>query len=168
MDLFLIAEAIHVSGVLATVASGMMISYEYGRAIKEDHFRRSLDGFWDIVEISFLAILFLVIGIEITEYISLEYFLYAFAIFILMVFVRILIVYMTTKIIHPLSWPYHFLISWAGLKGSMSVFLILTLYTKSTNGFNSEWVVAVTFTTVLISLVIQSLSIAPISRKILK
>ncbi|MGP4041140.1 cation:proton antiporter [Gracilibacillus sp. D59] len=165
---FLIAEALHVSGVLATVASGMMISFEYGRAIKEDHFRESLDGFWEIVENSLLAILFLVIGIEITEYLSLNYWLYAIIIFLFMIFVRFVITYAVTKVIAPLSWRYNLLISWAGLKGSMSVFLVLTLYAKSASGINSDWIVGVSFTVILLSLTIQSLSMAPISRWLLK
>ncbi|WP_163583148.1 cation:proton antiporter [Gracilibacillus saliphilus] len=165
---FLIAETVNVSGVLATVASGMMISFEYGRAIKEAHFRESLDGFWEIVENSLLAILFLVIGIEITEYLAIGYWLYAVVIFVFMIFARYIISYAVTKIIHPLSWRYNLLISWAGLKGSMSVFLILTLYAKSTSSMNSDWIVGVSFTIVLLSLTIQSLSMAPISRRLLK
>ncbi|WP_342039378.1 sodium:proton antiporter [Gracilibacillus kekensis] len=165
---FLIAEAFHVSGVLATVASGMMISFEYGRAIKEEHFRESLDGFWKIVEISLLAILFLVIGIEITEYIAINFWLYALVIFIFMIIVRMFIVFVITKVVHQLPWQHQFLISWAGLKGSMSVFLILTLYAKNASGIDSEWMVAVSFTVVLLSLTVQSLSMAPISRKLLK
>ncbi|SFL36255.1 sodium/proton antiporter, CPA1 family (TC 2.A.36) [Gracilibacillus orientalis] len=165
---FLIAEAVQVSGVLATVASGMMISLEYGRAMKEDHFRESLDGFWEIVENSLLAILFLVIGIEITEYLAINYWLYAFIIFLFMILVRFITTYAVTKVIHSLSWRYNLLISWAGLKGSMSVFLILTLHAKNASGINSEWMVGVSFTVILLSLTIQSLSMAPISRWLLK
>ncbi|QGH35596.1 sodium:proton antiporter [Gracilibacillus salitolerans] len=165
---FLIAEAVNVSGVLATVASGMMISFEYGRAIKEAHFRESLDGFWMIVENSLLAILFLVIGIEITEYLAIDYWLYAVTIFLFMIFVRFIITYAVTKVIHSLSWRYNLLISWAGLKGSMSVFLILTLYAKNANVIDSDWMVGVSFTVILLSLTIQSLSMAPISRWLLK
>ncbi|SES05309.1 sodium/proton antiporter, CPA1 family (TC 2.A.36) [Gracilibacillus ureilyticus] len=165
---FLIAEAVGVSGVLATVASGMMISYEYGRAEKEDHFRKSLDGFWEIAEHSLLAILFLVIGIEMTEYLKLDYWLYAAIIFVFMIFVRFITIYGITKVVHSLSWRYNFLLSWAGLKGSMSVFLVLTLFAKSASGIQSEWIVGVSFTVILLSLTIQSLTIAPISRSLLK
>lgn len=165
---FSIAEAVGVSGVLATVASGMMISFEYGRSRKEDHFRESLDGFWEIAENSLLAILFLVIGIKITEYMAMDYWLYAAIIFVFMIAVRFITTYAITKVTHPASWRYNLLLSWAGLKGSMSVFLILTLYAENASNLNSEWIVGVSFTVVLLSLIIQSLSMVPVSRAMLK
>ncbi|MFC4402497.1 cation:proton antiporter [Gracilibacillus xinjiangensis] len=165
---FLIAEAAGVSGVLATVASGMMISFEYGRAVKEDHFRESLDGFWEIAEGSLLSILFLVIGIELTDYMQINYWLYAGIIFVLMILVRFITTYAVSKVFHPLSWRYTTILSWAGLKGSMSVFLILTLHAKSASGIHSDWIVGVSFTVILLSLTIQSLTMAPLSRSLLK
>ncbi|KAB8126085.1 sodium:proton antiporter [Gracilibacillus oryzae] len=165
---FSIAEAVGVSGVLATVASGMMISFEYGRAEKEDHFRRSLDGFWEIAEGSLLAILFLVIGIELTDHLQISYWLYAAGIFALMVLVRFITTLAVSKVFEPLSWRYNTILTWAGLKGTMSVFLILTLYAKSASSIHSDWIVGVSFTVVLLSLTIQSLTMAPLSRGLLK
>ncbi|QKS73169.1 sodium:proton antiporter [Paenalkalicoccus suaedae] len=165
---FSIAEAVGISGVLATVASGMMISFEYGQAQMEDHFRESMDGFWEIVENSLLAILFLVIGIEITEFMAIDYWMYAAIIFVLMIAVRFMTTYAITKVTHPTSWRYNALVSWAGLKGSMSVFLILTLYAQNDTSLNSEWMVGVSFTVVLLSLIIQSFSMVSVSRAMLK
>ncbi|MGN8644575.1 cation:proton antiporter [Gracilibacillus sp. HCP3S3_G5_1] len=163
---FLIAEALHVSGVLATVAGGMIISY--GLAVKETHIRDSLDGFWEIIENSLLAILFLVIGIEVTEYLAMDYWLYAGIIFLLMIAVRFIICYVISNMIDPLSWRWNMLLSWAGLKGSMSVFLILTLHAINSNSVHTELIVGISFTVILLSLTIQSLSMAPISRWLLK
>src|SRR5690554_5677970 len=81
---FIMAEHFGFSGVLAVVSSGMMISYAFGQTEKEDHFRSQLDGFWEIVELSLLAVLFLVIGIEVTEYLRWSFFFFCSLVFILM------------------------------------------------------------------------------------
>ncbi len=54
MGVFFIAEHFGVSGVLASVGAGIMLSWEINHNIKEDHFREALDGFWGIVEPSFV------------------------------------------------------------------------------------------------------------------
>lgn len=165
---FILAETLGISGVLATVTSGMMISFEYGRAMKEEHFRDSLNGFWTIVETSFLAVLFLLIGIEMTEYLAWSYWLYAWAIFIFMVMVRFIIVYGFSFLIHPMHWHYPTIITWGGLKGTMTVYLILHLHSGTAQHIPGDWIIGVTFTVVLISMTLQALTISPVSKKLLK
>ena len=80
---FITAEHFGLSSVLAVVSSGMMISYAFGQTKKEDHFRSQLDGFWEIVELSLLAVLFLVIGIEVTEYLRWSFVVFGSLVFIL-------------------------------------------------------------------------------------
>jgi len=58
------------------------------------------------------------------------------------------------------------LIAWAGLKGTMSVFLILTLYSQNTGDL--DMIISLSFAAVLISLVVQSLGVKPLSKKIVK
>ena len=82
---FITAEHFGLSGVLAVVASGMMISYAFGQTEKEDHLRSQLDGFWEIVELSLLAVLFLVIGIEVTEYLRWSFVVFGILVFILLI-----------------------------------------------------------------------------------
>ncbi|MCM3397590.1 sodium:proton antiporter [Oceanobacillus profundus] len=164
---FMLAERLHVSGVLAVVASGMVLSFEYQRTIKEEQFRNSLNGFWEVVELSIQAILFLLIGIQVADYLKIEYLPFSILIYILMIAIRFLIVFAVGEIFHPRSWRYISLISWAGLKGSMSVFLILTLHARGMNWQETDLVVSITFMVVLLSLVVQSLTMAPLSKKLL-
>ena len=84
-----------------------------------------------------------------------------------MIAIRFLIVFAVGEIFHPRSWRYISLISWAGLKGSMSVFLILTLHARGMNWQETDLVVSITFMVVLLSLVVQSLTMAPLSKKLL-
>lgn len=170
--IFHIAEFIGVSGVLATVSAGMMLAFEYGRTIKEEHFKESLNGFWSIVELSILSLIFLVIGIEAAGYLIFDGWIFAITIFIAALVIRFLLIIGTTKIFPKwrknTSLIESFLISWAGLKGTMSIFLILTLYAKDTNSIENDWIVSIAFAVVLLSLVIQSLGIYPISKKLSK
>ena len=166
---FNLAETIGVSGVLATVSAGLMLSFEYGRTIKEEHFKESLDGFWGIVEISALSLLFLLIGIEAAPYLSTPTWGFAFVVFLLSMIVRFLIIGGSTSLFpqwrNRISWRESAMISWSGLKGTMSVFLILSFQVKQSA--DNEMFLSLAFTTVLISLVIQSIGVYPLSKKLL-
>ncbi|GAB3071290.1 cation:proton antiporter [Salinicoccus sesuvii] len=168
--IFNIAEAIGVSGVLATVSAGIMLSFEFARSKKEEAFKKNLDGFWTIVEPSILSLLFLVIGIEAKEFLLFDGWVFALIIFVLSVVVRFVIVMGSTQAFskwrNRISWRESTVITWAGLKGSMSVFLILSLY--SMNSGEQDLIVSLSFAAVVASLVIQSLGVAPLSKKLIK
>ncbi|MHC0552508.1 cation:proton antiporter [Salinicoccus sp. CNSTN-B1] len=169
--LFNLAEAVGFSGVLATIFAGIMLSFEYSRASKEDHFREALDGFWEVVELSVLSLLFLLIGIEAAKFLIFDGWVFAIIVFILALVTRFIIIMSTTQIFpkwrHHISWRESTLISWAGLKGSMSVYLILSLYSQ-TDSADSAMIISLAFAATLASLVIQSLGVSPLSKKLLK
>lgn len=168
---FNLAETIGVSGVLATVFAGIMLSFEYGSTIKEDHFREALDGFWEIAELSLLSLLFLLIGIQAAKFLVFDGWWFAIIIFMLSLFVRLIIIMTTTQLFpkwrHHISWRESTLISWSGLKGSMSVYLILSIYSQSSPG-DADLIISLSFAAVLLSLGIQSLGVSPLSRKWMK
>ncbi|TGB03429.1 cation:proton antiporter [Halobacillus salinus] len=168
--LFNVAEGIGVSGVLATVAGGLMLSFEYGRTEKEEHFKESLDGFWGIVEISALSLLFLLIGIEAASYLDQPVWPFALIIFILSLVVRLIVVTGSTALFpkwrKEISFKDAAVISWAGLKGTMSIFLILT-FQADYAGTNDTFI-SVAFAAVLFSLVLQSLGVYPLSKRLLE
>ncbi|UOQ92195.1 sodium:proton antiporter [Halobacillus shinanisalinarum] len=167
--IFNTAEHFGVSGVLATVFAGIMLSFEFNRSLQEDHFRESLDGFWSVVEISILSLLFLLIGVESTSYLAFDYWVLASLIFVASLLVRFLIIAGATQTFpvwrHTINWRESLLLSWSGLKGSMSVFLILNLQAQEAQG--TELILSLTFAAVLLSLVVQSIGIHPLSKKLL-
>ncbi|GGM24374.1 hypothetical protein GCM10011351_07670 [Paraliobacillus quinghaiensis] len=168
--IFHIAEFIGVSGVLATVASGMMLSFEYGRTIKEAHFKEALDGFWGIVELAILSLIFLVIGIEAADYLIFDGWFFAIIIFIATIMIRFILITGTKQLFSnwrsTTNWSETFLISWSGLKGTISIFLILTLHAKNTVNAEIDWIVSLSFAVVILSLIVQSLGIYPLSKKL--
>ncbi|MCM3616533.1 sodium:proton antiporter [Sutcliffiella horikoshii] len=167
---FNFAEHFGFSGVLATVFAGIMLSFEFDRSIKDDHFRESLEGFWGVVEISILSLLFLFIGIVSGQHLSFEYWGLAIMIFLASLIVRLLIITGSTQLFLPwrkkFGWKESILLSWSGLRGSMSVFLILSLQAKEAD--NTGLIISLSFAAVLISLVVQSIGIHPLSKKLLK
>ncbi|SDL80462.1 cation:proton antiporter [Sediminibacillus halophilus] len=163
---FHIAEKIGVSGVLATVTAGIMLSWEFGKSEKEDYFHDSLDGFWNIVEPSVLALIFLLIGIDAADYLAFPGWVLAFIIFVLSLVVRFLVLAGFTSAVP--AWRKNFsagdvgLITWSGIKGTMSVALLLGL---EAGVDNDNVLVSLTFAAILLSLVIQSVGVYPLTKE---
>lgn len=168
---FYIGEAIGVSGVLATVAAGIFVAYEMGRDIKEDTLPQSLDGFWDIVTPILLAVLFLLIGIRGAEYLAFSGWWFAIVIFLLAIVVRFIVI--ALFIYGVPKWRHEFnndfstitLTAWSGIKGAMSVALLLWL--EETASGQDQVLISLAFAVILLSLAIQSIGIYPLS-KVLK
>ncbi|EGA90046.1 sodium/hydrogen exchanger [Planococcus donghaensis MPA1U2] len=164
---FQLAESFGFSGVLATVSAGIMLSWEFSHTNKEDHYREALSGFWSVVEPSLLALLFLLIGIEATKYLSWDNWVVAIIILFASIAVRFVVVGSSFKLLrgnqHSDIWKKALLISWSGIRGSMSVFLLLQLGAMANGEIASE-LISLSFSVVILSLIIQSLGIHPLSK----
>ncbi|WLR51640.1 sodium:proton antiporter [Bacillus tianshenii] len=162
---FYIAEHLGVSGVLASVSAGIMLSWEFGHTIKETDYREYLDGFWEVVEPSILAIIFLLIGIEAANYLVSEQWGFVLIIFVISLIIRFFVLAGIIKLFptwrKKFDWKAISLITWSGIKGTMSVALLLSL--KSESGSDAETIMSLTFGAVLLSLIIQSMLIYPLS-----
>ncbi|MBM7554200.1 cation:proton antiporter [Thalassobacillus pellis] len=167
---FNLAERFHFSGVLATVFAGIMLSLEFGHTIKEDNLRDKLDGFWNIIELTVLALIFLLIGIQSAQHLVFGAWGFVLIIFALSLIVRFLIIYGTTQLFphwrKEISWRESIMLTWSGLKGTMSVYLLLNLQSKGSG--EVDMILSLGFAAVLISLVVQSLGVYPLSKKLMK
>ncbi|MFQ3545661.1 sodium:proton antiporter [Halobacillus rhizosphaerae] len=165
---FHLAEFLGFSGVLATVTAGIMLSWEFDHLNREDHYREALAGFWEVVEPSLLSLVFLLIGIEATQYLSSVSWLLAILIFIGSVIVRFVVVAGTMQAFSGfrrlLNWKHSALISWAGIRGTMSVFLLLSLHVEA--GGSGNQLLSISFAVVILSLIFQSLGIYPLMKKL--
>ena len=162
---FYVAENLGVSGVLSVVAAGIMLSYELDGFIKESHYREYLNSFWEVVEPSILALIFLLIGIETTNYLDFNYWIFAVLIFLASVVVRFLVLAGIIKSFsawrNEFNWKDISLVTWSGIRGTMSVALLLSL--ESEYGSGDSTLISLTFGAVLLSLVFQSITIYPMS-----
>lgn len=162
---FHLAEHFGFSGVLATVAAGIMLSWELEHLNKADDYREKLDGFWGVVEPSLLSLLFLLIGIEATPYLAHNNWLFVIIIFLASVFIRFIIVSGTLKLFshwNHMTWDQSVIISWAGIRGTMSIFLLLTFSLNTGDSSNS--IVSIGYSVVILSLIFQSMGVYPLSR----
>ncbi|MBB5180445.1 CPA1 family monovalent cation:H+ antiporter [Planomicrobium koreense] len=165
---FYAAEVIGVSGVLATVVTGIMLSYEISRTAEAHEIKDSLDGFWDIITPTLLSVLFLLIGIRAASYLDFPEWGFAAIIFILTLIARFL---MLGGFIYAVpAWRNEFtndfktisLITWSGIKGSMSIALVLWLEEGASG--EAGLLVSLSFAVILMSLVIQSIGIYPLAK----
>ncbi|MCF6139060.1 cation:proton antiporter [Pseudalkalibacillus berkeleyi] len=165
---FHIAEHLGLSGVLATVAAGVMLSWEFKHTNKEDHYQEALDGFWGVVEPTILTLLFLLIGIVTTDHLDFQYWSLAVIVFVASLVVRFIVIFGTTQIFQgwrqQISWKTASLITWAGIRGTVSVVLVLSLQEKATK--EMDILLSLSFAVVVLSLTIQSLGIYPLSRRL--
>lgn len=165
---FNLAEYLGFSGVLATVAAGIMLSWEFSHSNKGDHYRERLNAFWSVVEPSLLSLLFLFIGIVATPYLIHSHWIYAFIIFLASIIVRFIVVSSSLKIFslwEHMTFKQSIIISWAGIRGTMSIYLLLIMSLSSTN---SETLISIGYSVVLLSLVIQSIGVYPLSKMLNK
>lgn len=164
---FHLAEAFGFSGVLATVAAGIMLSAELECASEEEMHRESLNGFWEVAEPGLLAILFLAIGIVAADYLlAFDYWLLAISIFFVSIGTRFIVIAGTMQLFSGyrelLDVKKATLLSWAGIRGTMSIFLLLSLADAADS--SADVLVSLGFAVVFLSLVVQSIGIYPLSK----
>ncbi|WP_413526713.1 cation:proton antiporter [Marinilactibacillus psychrotolerans] len=172
---FLLAEQFGFSGVLATVVSGIMLSFAFAKKETEieKETRNHLNIFWNIINPILTSILFLFIGIQATSYLNFNQWPLAFMVFLLSILARTIIVFSLMSIFP--SWRKtifrnillnFLLLSWAGIKGSMSI--VLLLWTVNSSVGNQSLVISIAFAAILISFVLQSMGVYPLTKLLKK
>lgn len=167
---FLLAEYFGFSGVLATVISGIVLSFAFVKKETEieKETRNHLNIFWNILNPILTSILFLLIGIQATPYLKFNQWPLAFMVFLLSVLARTIIVFSLMSIFP--NWRKtlfrnkilnFLLLSWAGIKGSMSV--VLLLWTVNSSVGNQNLVISIAFSAILITFVLQSMGVYPLT-----
>ncbi|MEW4282411.1 cation:proton antiporter [Priestia koreensis] len=149
---FQLAEHFDVSGVIAVVVSGIILG-TYGRNVgMSDLTHEKVNAFWETVAFLSNALIFLLVGLEVSRIDFLHKgWLIAGSVVIVLV-ARFLAVYISLAFDKSIPTSWKFIISWGGLKGSLSIALILGV-TPDFEGKNL--LLAMTFTNVVFSLLIQ-------------
>lgn len=163
---YLLADRVGVSGIMAVICSGLVLG-SYGRATgMSDRTTETVDTFWSVVAFLANALLFLLVGIDLNP---LHFFennqvgpllFIALLVIISVVIARFIIVLLLPTQIPPFSGmrmrSWRFIIFWSGLRGALSMALILALPPETP--LRDELVFA-TYTIVLFTLLVQGLSI---------
>ena len=162
---YALASRLHVSGPLAMVVAGLIVG-NHGRALAMSvRTRRYLDMFWELVDSILNALLFVLIGLEVVlvAY-SPGVAVASFAAIAITLAARLVTVGAPVAAmghafgLPPRSWA---VLTWGGLRGGISVALALTLPA----GAERDLVLALTYSVVVFSILVQGLSIGRVARR---
>jgi CPA1 family monovalent cation:H+ antiporter len=164
---FLLAEQLHVSGVIATVGAGLMIGNFGAETGMSSRTRVALWSFWEYWGFVINSIVFLIIGIEVHIF---DLIGHGTAIGISVVAVLLgrmaavyLLIPLGNALSEPISWAWRHVLVWGGIHGSVSLALVLTL----PNDFPArDLVLAMTFGVVAFSIIVQGLTVKPLMHKL--
>lgn len=162
---FLLAEALHVSPVIAVLATGIIIG-NYGWHVgMSPNTQVAVDSFWEYAAFVVNSLVFLLIGLEIPLSMLGQHVTDILWALLAMIAARVLVIYglmaLSNRFTEPVSARWQHVLFWGGLRGSLSIALVLSLPLLLPD---RAQLVAITFGTVIFSLLVQGLTISPLLR----
>ena len=163
---YALASHWHLSGPLAMVMMGLMVGNRGRELAMSDKTRHYIDLFWELIDEILNAILFVLIGLEVViiAY-SGNLFIAGGLTIIIALLARLIVVGMTTKTFsRQLNLPTGAwkVLTWGGLRGGISVALVLQL----PMGTERDILLALTYAVVIFSILVQGLSVGKVARSI--
>ena len=163
---YALASHWHLSGPLAMVMMGLMVGNR-GRALAmSDKTRHYIDLFWELIDEILNAILFVLIGLEVVMIAySGNLFIAAGLTIVIALLARFIVVGLTTRTFRdqlelPVgAWK---VLTWGGLRGGISVALVLQLPA----GGERDILLALTYAVVVFSILVQGLSVGRVAKTI--
>ncbi|MEM9984857.1 MAG: sodium:proton antiporter, partial [Bacteroidota bacterium] len=156
---YTIALLLHFSGPLAMVVAGLFVGNTDGKGVMSDETADYVHKFWEMIDETLNAILFVLIGLEILV-ISYEFNYLWLGILALIISVSMRFMALTIP-----SYLFGFrkdfapytlsIMTWGGLKGGISIALALSL----TSDMPRDLIVGITYTVVFCSLLFQGLTL---------
>ncbi|MGE6527718.1 cation:proton antiporter [Pseudomonas sp. NPDC077382] len=164
---YTLATHLHVSGPIAMVVAGLIIGNQGRRHAMSDHTRANLDNFWELLDEILNAVLFVLIGMELVLLpFSAQYLLIALCVTLLILGTRLVAVgpaaFLLRKMGRALPNGTVRILTWGGLRGGISVALVLALPASDERNL----LLNITYLVVLFSILVQGLSIGRLVRRI--
>ena len=160
---YVVAEKLHVSGILAVVAAGIIVG-EVGLENTSPTTRLSLESFWEVLSFVVNAFVFLLIGLRI-DIAQMSHHVPAILVAVVAILVaRAVIVYGTSFVQNRISATrylprgFQHAVYWGGLRGAVSLALALTL-PFAFDSRTAEVLQVMTFGVVLFTLLVQGTTI---------
>lgn len=163
-----LASLIHVSGALAMVVMGLVIGDYLHKACKSEQLQENMNVFWRVLDEILNAILFVLIGLEIvsldfkTDYLIAG--LIAIPIVLTSRYISVFLSNIFLRKEHRSGPKKITVLTWAGLRGGISIALALTL----PEGEFREFLIFTTYCVVVFSIIVQGLTIDKVVVKLLK
>jgi CPA1 family monovalent cation:H+ antiporter len=165
---YALAEALHTSGLLATVAAGLLIGNQGRQWAMSEQTRERLDQFWEMLDSILNMALFVMIGLEMVVLtFRASYWLAAGLAIPVVLTARLVSVSVPAMALSTAGGTTPHLIkimTWGGLRGGISIALALSLPA----GAERELILTMTYAVVVFSILVQGLSVSPLIRYALK
>lgn len=163
---YALASHWHLSGPLAMVMMGLMVGNHGRNLAMSDKTRHYVDLFWELIDEILNAILFVLIGLEVVMIAYSGNLLAAAVLTILIALLaRLVVVGITTTTFNKQlalpsgAWK---VLTWGGLRGGISVALVLQL----PDGAERNILLTLTYAVVVFSILIQGLSVGKVAKSI--
>jgi monovalent cation:H+ antiporter, CPA1 family len=162
---FIVGEQLHVSGVIATVTAGLMCGSYTIRVAMSETTRVAVASFWEYIAFALNSVVFLLIGFEVPLGDLARHWREILIAYAAMTIARAGVVYVVAALSQrsPHAWPprWSHVLLWGGVRGALSMVLALALAADLPQ---RELIVAMTVGVVLLTLVLQGTTMAPLLR----
>lgn len=162
----------HLSGPLAAVIAGLFVGNRGRMSAMSEIAAKRMDEFWELIDEILNAVLFVLIGLEVLVItLTGPYVLTGAVLIPLVILARLLSVGMMTSLLRR---TLEFrkgatrLLTWAGLRGGVSVALALSLKSKLAGELSAvgDLLVTMTYVIVCFSIIVQGLTVGPLVRRL--
>ncbi|RNC84222.1 MAG: sodium:proton antiporter [Winogradskyella sp.] len=165
---YILCNMLHVSGAIAMVVAGLIIGNSLQTSNLSEDLKNHMTVFWRVLDEIFNAVLFVLMGIIM---ITLDFNIYHLLLGIVSIFLVILSRYATIllsnlflKKTHRANKNEALILTWAGLRGGISIALALSL----PEGEVKDIIVYATYVVVVFSIIAQGLTVKQLVIKLLK
>jgi CPA1 family monovalent cation:H+ antiporter len=164
---FLVAEHFHFSGVIATVAAGMLCGNYGASAGMSPSTRVAVDVFWQYMAFALNSIVFLLIGTEVNFDNLLASWQAILVAYLVVTGGRALVIFGASALLRKtrekISWGWSVVLTWGGLRGGLPMVLVLSLPKDFPH---QELLVSMTFGVVILSILAHGLTMSPLLRRL--
>jgi CPA1 family monovalent cation:H+ antiporter len=163
MGSYALAEMLPISPPIAVVAAGLLIGNQGHAFAMSAETREHLDNFWELLDETLNAVLFVLIGLEVLviplrrSYMAAG--LLAISITLLARWISVAGVVAILRLSRPMVPGTISILTWGGLRGGISVALALSLPSSPDRNI----IVAMTYATVIFSIIVQGLTVGKVT-----
>ena len=165
---FLAAEQFGFSGVIATVSAGMLCGNYAARTGMSPTTRIAAETFWEYIAFALNSIVFLLVGLRVHIGELVDSWAIILAAYAAVTLARVGVVFLVSSLNRAnrlAAWPskWNAVLTWGGMRGGLSMVLALALPPALAQ---RDLLVTVTFGVVLLSILLQGLTMGPLLRRL--